>query len=103
MAGLPLEFLVPRSTRLELVMEGLPWELSRPCHLSMAAAPSSQGPLSILCEAGSCAGDKRKHCLFNLANDGQGSQGFTQVASCLAVEQKAHVTRRLFTFSNVLS
>ena len=103
MAGLPPEFLVPRSRRLELVMEGLLWELSQPRHLSTAAAPSSQGPLSILCEAGSCGGDKRKHRLFNLANDGQGSQGFSQVASCLAVEQKAHVTRRLFVFSNVLS
>lgn len=71
------------------------------CSSVLTGAP--QGPLSILCEAGSCGGDKRKHRLLNLANDGQGSQGFSQVASCLAVEQKAHITRRLFVFSNVLS
>lgn len=45
--------LMPGSRGLELVTEGLPWELNDPCPHSLAAGPS--------CEAGSCGSDKRKN------------------------------------------
>ena len=51
LAGL-WRLLMPGSRALELVTEGLPWELNHPRPHSLAAGPS--------CEAGSCGGDKRK-------------------------------------------
>lgn len=88
MAGLPPASPVPRSRGLELVAERLPRELSHhaaSAWLQLHPPGAPEHPV----RGRQLLWQQREDCLFSLANNGQGSQGFTQVASCLAVEQKS--------------